>query len=146
VEAAKERGGKKTNFLIALLQQAESEGMKCDTWETEKDRIRVFVELRNHMVHNGLEVSQKLRDRLEPIIESVPEIPGESRETKLDRLGETGHWIYLTREFVLKTFDALEELAACLIYPDDGEEEDYGASTLEFLKKNIWKDDEQDNT
>ena len=90
------------NFVITLLEEAEKAGMQSSAWPRDRSYVEVFVAVRNHLVHQGLEVKNGLRK-------------------KLEYLGDDGSLIQIPRAFVSKMFELVKDLAAALIVPVDRE-------------------------
>ena len=124
------RGSKKQpreNFVLATLDAAERGGMESGIWPTRKPYIEAFVILRNHFIHEGLEVSDSLRNDLQPVLPVMNEFPGSTLEQKLEMLGRVGSLVHVPKSYVATLFHTLDELARSLIVPVDGEEPDIDA-------------------
>ncbi len=123
------------NFIIGVLEEAQGAGMQSIVWPAGRSSVEMFVALRGHLVHEGLEVNAKLRERVLPFVEGVPEIPGVSATDKLQSFGESGSLIQIPRAFVSKMFSVLEELGAALIVPVDHEAPDVNESIAELFRR-----------
>ncbi len=131
----KTKGGRK-NFVLSVLCEAEHKGMESSVWQHSRSYFEVFVILRNHIVHDGLEFTKELADKLCRPIQCISEFPGHTTEQKLKRLGPVGNeLIQIPSAFVFKLFDLLEELATCLIVPVDSEVPDLDLSFKSWLEK-----------
>lgn len=124
VKKAKNRNkksGGKENFVIALLDELLKIEMDSDVWPSKRPEIEAFVLLRNHLVHEGLEVSDSLRQKIEPFVEQNSCIPGDSVDKKLDSLGQPGTTIWLDRAYVEQLLKVLEQLGTEVLVPVDGQ-------------------------
>lgn len=110
----------RTKFLIALIDAANP---NTDRDELRKIRngIESFIILRNHFVHEGLEVTSKLRDDLTPFIEGIDGLPGATQAEKIASLGREHELVFIPREYVSFLFDTVKRLALELIVPVDSE-------------------------
>lgn len=113
----KARKVKRKNFLLALLEVAEAEGMQSDIWPERRDFMEVFVALRHHFVHEGIHVTEELRNTLRPMVGAISEFRGDTPAEKLLNLGESGLPIRLPFAFVYASLDVVEGLALHLLVP-----------------------------
>ncbi len=109
--------------------------MKSSAWPGLRSHVEVFVAMRGHLVHQGLEVTNDLREKLLPLVGNIREIPGGSATEKLQYFGDDGPLIQIPRAFVSRMFELVEELAAALIVPVDREAPDINASIAELFEK-----------
>ena len=66
--------------------------------------------LRNHLVHEGLEVTGKLKNDLTPFIESIDGFRGDTRSEKIASLGMDGELLNVPREYVAFLFKTVKNL------------------------------------
>lgn len=123
------------NFVLTILDEAERRGMESPVWRTCKPSIRAFVTLRNHLVHSGLDVTDKLKSRLRTILPKIDEFPGSTPGDKLERLGHVGCFVQIPSSFVARMFDLLEKLATDLIVPVDSEAPDINESLQNLMNR-----------
>jgi len=114
--------GKKVrdNEIIALLDEAQKGGMRSAIWPGREQAIRVFVELRNHLLHDGIWISEKtdsLLEKLEPLIGSLLEFPQDWVEKMRKRIRGTDGMLLLPAKFVEVLLAIIEELALALLDP-----------------------------
>lgn len=122
-----------TKFLIALIDAANP---NTDRDELRKVRngIESFIILRNHLVHEGLEVTSKLKDDLTPFIESIDGLRGATQSEKIASLGREHELVSIPRDYVTFLFDTVKRLALELIVPVDSELPLSGFDYDEFAK------------
>ncbi len=120
----KETGARKKpeeNLVLSRLERAEREGMQSSVWPQHRNSIEVFVKLRRHLVHEGLEATDDLLKGLDPIIGSVDEFPGACVAEKIAWLRERRSLVAIPRSFVASILAKLDELGAALLIPVDSE-------------------------
>jgi hypothetical protein len=77
---------RKEDFVVRVLEAAERGGMQSSVWPDKRNAIEVFVRVRHHLVHEGLEVTYRFLNDVKPYIHSVDEFPGGSGKDKIDWL------------------------------------------------------------
>ena len=107
------------NFVLTILEEAEKAGMQSSAWPSQRFHVEVFVAMRIHLVHHGLEVNDRLRKKLSSFVGNIGEIPGSSANEKLQYLGDHGSLMQIPRAFVSRLFELVEDLAAALVVPVD---------------------------
>ncbi len=135
----------KPNLILAILEEAAEEGMKSDVWPACRNHIEVLVRLRNHLVHTGLDVNEKLREQLRPFVESVDEFPGSTVEQKLDCLGKVGWVLDIPRAYSASLLRMLRELGAALIILEDGELPEFDSKSVSEILDSLPKSDMEGN-
>jgi hypothetical protein len=66
-------------------------------------------------VHEGLETTTHLREKLNGSVEKIEEIQGQNRTQKLDDITPAGRFIRIRRKLLEALFDKLERIAVELI-------------------------------
>lgn len=133
------------NLIVAILEEAEKEGMKSDVWPACRNHIEVLVRLRNHLVHTGLDVNEKLREKLRPFVESVDEFPGSTVEEKLDCLGKVGWVLDIPRAYSASLLRMLKQLGAALIILQDSELPEFDTKSVSDIFDSWPKSDMEGN-
>lgn len=133
----KETGARRKNdrnLVLHHLEQAALAGMQSTVWPQDRNSIEVFIKLRNHLVHEGLEATEELLTELTPLIHSVVEFPGASATEKICWLRARRTLITIPRQFVETVLAKLEELGAALLIRVDGEQPDPPLDPYSFLR------------
>lgn len=129
--ARREKG---KNLVLTHLEHAEHAGMQSPVWPRDRNSIEVFVKLRHHLVHEGLEATEKLLTELTPLIHSVADFPGATATEKISWLRERRTLITIPRQFVETVLVKLEELGAALLIRVDGEQPDLPFDPYSFFR------------
>jgi len=140
VQKAKKRHKSGASFLLAVLDEMSNTGMQSSVWPDREADIRLFVMLRNHLVHRSLLVTDGLLNKKDAdgwtfckALDNASSFPGETLDAQdnassftgktLDKkflvLGNKNWFVNLPSQFMKNLFDLIEQLAVEILVPND---------------------------